>query len=76
MFKFYLNLIDVSFSDTQRENRPSNKPEAFTKIMNMYIGTIGALNQLFIRGSYSQIEVGSDKSTLLVSILYSLLNMP
>ena len=38
-----------------RENTPSNKTEALTKSMNMYIWAIGILNQLFIRDSYTQI---------------------
>ena len=41
-----------SLKDTHMENTPSNKTEALTKSKNMYIWAIGALNQLFIRGSY------------------------
>ena len=39
-----------------RENTPSNKTEALTESMNMYIWAIGILNQLFIRDSYTQIK--------------------
>ena len=41
---------------THRENKPSNKTETLTKSMNMYIWVIGNLNQLFIKGYYTQIK--------------------
>ena len=37
------------------ENTLSKKTEALTKSMNMDILVIGTLNQVFIRGSYTQI---------------------
>ena len=57
--------------DTHRENAPSNTTETPTKSVNLYIWAIGTLNQLFIRGSYTQIkfkknEVISGKSALSV----------
>ena len=59
------------FKDTHRENTPSNKTEALRKSMNVYIWAIGTLNQLFIRGSCTQIkfsknEVVYGKSTFFV----------
>ena len=42
--------------DTNRENTPSNKTQVLTKSMNMDIWVNGTLNQLFIRGSYSEIH--------------------
>ena len=44
------------FKDTHRENTPSNKIEALTKSINMYIRVIGTLNHLFIRGSYTPLN--------------------
>ena len=41
---------------THRENTPSDKTEALTKNMNMYIWIICTLNQLYLRGSYTQIK--------------------
>ena len=38
------------------ENAVSNKTRTVTKSMNMGIWVIGTLNQLFIRGSYTQIN--------------------
>ena len=38
------------------ENTPTNKTEALTKSMNMYIWVIGTLNQLFVRGCYAQVN--------------------
>ena len=60
------------FKDTHKENTPSNKTEALRKSMNVYIWAIGTLNQLFIRGSCTQInifpenEVVNGKSTFFV----------
>ena len=45
-----------NIKDTRRENIPTNKFEALTKSMNMYVSAIGALNQLFIRDSYTQVK--------------------
>ena len=38
------------------EITPSNKTEALAKSMNMYIWAIAKVNQLFIRGCYTQIK--------------------
>ena len=46
----------IKVIDTHRENRPSDKTEALTKSMNMYTLVICTLNQLFLRGSYTQIK--------------------
>ena len=45
----------ICFKDTHRENTLSNKTQAVTEIVNMYIWVIGRLNQLFNRflNSYS-----------------------
>ena len=43
------------FEDTQRENTPLNKTEVLTKSMNMYISGIDTLNELLLRGSFTQI---------------------
>ena len=44
------------FKDTHCENTPSNKTEALTKRMNIYVWAIGKLNQLFISDTYTQIK--------------------
>ena len=49
--------MEAAIKNTRRENTPSNKTQAITKIMNMDILLIGTLNQIFIRGSYTQIIV-------------------
>ena len=71
-----------SFKDTHRENTLSNKTKMITKSMNMYIWTIGTLNQLFIRGSYTQIKFFKKWSSRWPnsvlfdrSVLYSPLNL-
>ena len=50
------HIVQTKFKDTHRENTASNRTEALTKNMNMYIWAIGTLNQLFIRGSHTQIK--------------------
>ena len=40
--------------DTHREKTPSNKTQELTKSLNMNIWVLGALNQLFVRGCYTQ----------------------
>ena len=42
--------------DTHRENTPSNKIDALSTSINIYIWAIDVLNQVFIRGSYNQIK--------------------
>ena len=37
--------------------------EALTKSMNMYIWGIGTVNQLFIRGSYTQIKFSKKRNS-------------
>ena len=39
-----------------KENTTSNKTKALTKRINKHIWEIGALNQIFIRGSYTDIK--------------------
>ena len=66
------------FKDTHREKAPSNKTPALTKSMNMDIWVVGTSNQLFKRGSYTEIKFSkkyyslSQNSVLCdMSILYS-----
>ena len=40
--------------DTRRENKPSYKTQALTENINMDSMVLGTLNQLFIKGSYTQ----------------------
>ena len=40
---------------THRENTSSNNAQALAKNKNIYILVVGTLNQLFTRGSYTQI---------------------
>ena len=47
---FFIEILE----NTHRANIPSNKTEALTESMNMYIWAIGALNELFLRDSYTQ----------------------
>ena len=47
--------------DTHRENTPSNKTKVLTKSMNTYIWEIGTVNQLFVRGSYTQTKFKKTK---------------
>ena len=47
--------------DTHRENTRSSKTQALTKSINMDIWVIGALNQLFRRGSYTQLSFWKNK---------------
>ena len=60
-FLIYISDLSTVIKDTRKENASSNKTEALTKIMNMYVREIGTLNQLFIRGSYTQIKFSKKK---------------
>ena len=42
--------------DSHRGKSSSKETKALTKSMNMYISVVGTLNQLFKRGSYTQIK--------------------
>ena len=53
---FHLRTNNRCLKDIHRENIPSNKTEAIAESMNMYIWTIGKLNQLFITGCYTHIK--------------------
>ena len=44
------------FKDTHGENTPSNKTKTLTKTMSIRIWVVGILNQLFIKGSYTEIK--------------------
>ena len=57
----YAYVTHKPLKDTHKENTPSNKTEALTKSINMYVWVIGASNQLFIRGSYNQIKFSKKK---------------
>ena len=45
-----------SIKDTLSENTSSNKTQALPKGMNVDIWVTGTLNQLFTRGSYTQMK--------------------
>ena len=47
--------------DTNREKAPSNETQALTGSMNMDILVVGTLNQLFIRGSYTEVKFRKKK---------------
>ena len=49
-------LLSFRFKDTHRRKTPSNKTQALTRSMNMGVLVIGTLNQLFIRGSYTEVN--------------------
>ena len=45
-----------NINNTHRENAPQNKTQTHRKNMNMDIWVVSALNQLFTRGSYTEIK--------------------
>ena len=45
-----------SLNGTNRENAAQNKIETIKKSMNMDIWVVSTLNQLFIKGSYTEIK--------------------
>ena len=53
--------LGIFFKDSHRENTPSNKTQALSKIIIMGIWVISTLNQLFIRCSYNQIKFSKKK---------------
>ena len=63
VFDIIKRLLARIVKDTHRENTPSNKTEALTKCMNMYIWEIGILNQLLLRNPYTQIEFSEKQSS-------------
>ena len=42
-------------TDTHTENAPTNETQAFTKNMNIDIWVFPTLNQLFIKGSFTEV---------------------
>ena len=52
----FFTLKQKIVKDIHKENTPSNKTKELMKTMNMRIWEIGTLNQLFIRGSYTEIK--------------------
>ena len=46
----------IRAKDTRNENALTNKTQALTKSMNMDIWVISTLNQLIVRGSYTEIQ--------------------
>ena len=50
-------MLYYCFKDTHREKAPSNKSPALRKSTNMDVWAVGTLNQLFIRGSYTEIKL-------------------
>ena len=51
----------IVLKDTHREITPSNRTEALMKSMSTYIWATSTLNQLFIRGSYTQIKISKNE---------------
>ena len=56
---YFLNKICIE--DTHRRNAASNKFKALTRRMKMDIWVVSSLNQLFIRGTYSNIKFSKKK---------------
>lgn len=54
LFRFYLFQIKVK--DTHKENAFINKTQVLTKRIKIDIWVISILNQLFIRGSFTEIK--------------------
>ena len=48
--------------NTHSKNAPSNKTQVITKSMNMEIWEVGTMNQLFIRGYYTEIKFSKKKN--------------
>ena len=51
---------------------PTNETQAFTKSINMNISVVRTLNQLFIRGSFTEIKFSRKKAASKVAKLDSL----
>ena len=51
----YILMVNI-FKFQLKENTTSNKTKALTKRINKHIWEIGTLNQIFIRGSYTDIK--------------------
>ena len=45
-----------NINNTHRENAPQNKTQTHRKNMSIDIWVVSALNQLFTRGSYTEIK--------------------
>ena len=58
-----ISLARKLIKDIQRGNIPSNKTQTLTKSTSMDIWLIGTLNQLFIRGFYTQIKFSKKQSS-------------
>ena len=52
----------TNIEDTHREKAPSNKNPALTKSTNMGAWAVGKLNQLFIRGSFTETKLSKKKT--------------
>ena len=52
-----MSLLGKVTKDTHREKSPSSRTQALTKSMNMDIWLVGALDQLVIRGSYTEPKI-------------------
>ena len=57
MKKSSYKILDTSIKDTHREKAPSNKTPALKKSTNMDVRAVVTLNQLFIRGSYTETKL-------------------
>ena len=55
-----MKVLTLNLKDTYIENNPSNRTKAPAKSLNMHIWEIGALNQLFTRGSYTELNIQKD----------------
>ena len=58
---FHCDKNASAFMNTHSKNAPSNKTQVIIKSMNMEIWEVGTLNQLFIRGSYTEIKFSKKK---------------
>ena len=53
----FIDILDLRLlKDTHREKAPSNKTPALSKSMDMDIRVVGTSTQLFITGSYTEIN--------------------
>ena len=70
MVPLYYGVYLHGFKDTLRENTTSNKSQALAKSFNMDIWVIGALNQIFIRNSYTQIFFSENTVVIGISTFF------
>ena len=69
--KVNLQKRKVSYiKDTHREKAPSSKTPVLTKNMNMNIWVVSTSKQLFLRGSYTEINIQKSKGVTGKRLLY------